>query len=289
MDGEGAAPVLIVLSATDPVASALAERWGTLPSTGAFVEGAAVRRLDPHRSVLQRPGPHIRDERLDLRLPVAVRSERPTLVFASVHRSESEQPCFAVHPLGNPGGQAELGGVPRTLVPTDPARMVALLRRLDELAAPLGMRATYEATHHGPELALPALFAEVAVREGAQPTSEEVAALASALTSAEPDGRDRVALGVGGGHYAPRFADLARSRRWSFGHLISRHALGDLAPATARAALDGTPGAAGVLFARAQDRAHPAVASLGPELRERDAERREEGRLTASSLPASGT
>jgi len=282
---------LVVLSDPDVVARGVGDRWGTPSSTGEHLDGAAVRELEPRLLVVRRAGPHIHDERLDLRLPTSLAERRPTLLFPSVHRSESQQHCFTVHPLGNPGLRADLGGRPRTLVPTDPRAMTGLLRVLDESARSLGTTATFEATHHGPELAAPALFAEISVTEEVGPTREELTALAQAIRSFGPDPLDQVALAVGGGHYAPRFTDLARSRRWAFGHILSRHALDDLDPTTARAGLDATPGASGIVFARAQDRAHRAFAGLGPALRESDAPRRPDlsDRASARSLPTSGT
>lgn len=282
---------LIVLSEEDVVAQAIGARWGPLPGTGVNVDGAEVRRLNERLLTVRRPGRHIFDERLDERLPPTLLASRPTLIFPSIHRSESGLRCFTVHPLGNPGSRAQLGGQPRTLVPTDPRAMAALLRELDEGAATVGLRATYEATHHGPELRTPALFVEVAVPGGSAPTEGEIAALDRAIRSFRPDPRDRVAVAVGGGHYAPRFGDLCRARRWAFGHIISRHALLDLDPATARAGVDATPGAEGILYARAQDRAHPVFDGLAPELRETDAPRRAPGERppTSRSLPTSGT
>jgi len=282
---------LVILSDEDVVARALGARWGSVPATGMTVDGAELRRLDERLLTLRRPGRHIFDERLDELLPPTLRALRPTLLFPSIHRSESGQRCFTVHPLGNPGPHAQLGGQPRTLVPTNPRAMAGLLRELGEAAQTLGLRATYEATHHGPELELPALFAEVAVPEGSVPTDAEIAVIDRSIRAFRPDPRDRVALAVGGGHYAPRFGDLTRARQWAFGHIISRHALADLDPATARAGLEGTPGAEGILYARAQDRGQPAFDGLGPELRETDAPRRtrRDGSPTSTSLPTSGT
>jgi len=284
-------PTLVVLSESDPVARAVEARWGTAESTGVHVDGAAVRQLEGGLLCVRRPGPHLYDERLDLRLPGPLLDRRPTLVFPSIHRSESKIRCFTVHPLGNPGGQADHGGRPRTLVPTDPWRMTATLRGLAEEAGALGLPATFEATHHGPELGLPAFFAEVALPEGAEPSDAEVSVLAKAIRAAVPDPRDRVALAVGGGHYAPRFTDLAMDRRWAFGHILCRHAFADLDAATTRAASQATPKAEGVLYARAQDRELPAFAGLGPALRETDAPRRDDrpARPTSTSSPTSGT
>jgi len=291
VQGGAGRTLLVVVSETDEVARGVVARWGTPPATGEHLDGVPVRQLDEDVLVVRRPGPHLHDERLDAKLSPGLLGRRPTVVFPSVHRSESGQHCFTVHPLGNPGGRADLGGRPRTLVPTDPRSMVALLRELREAAGGLGTTATFEATHHGPELGLPALFVEVAVVRGGAPTPEEVAVLADAIRSFRPDPRDRVAVAVGGGHYAPRFTDLARSRRWAFGHIFSKHALDDLEPATARAGLEGTPDASGIVFARAQDRGHRAFAGLGPALRDADAPPRTEGtaRPTSTSLPTSGT
>lgn len=274
---------LVVLSDADVVARGVLARWSDLPPTGEHVDGAAVHTLGGDLLVVRRPGPHLHDDELDRRLPPALRERRPTLVFPSIHRSESGQRCFTVHPIGNPGPRAELGGRPRKLVPTDPWAMAGLLRELDQRAPSVGLHATYEATHHGPWLGLPALFAEVAVTDGQAPTDTELGVLAAALREFHPDPADRTALAVGGGHYAPRFTDLARSRHWAFGHIVSRHALTELEPTTAREALEATPSAAGVLFARAQDRDHPAFAGIGAEVRETDAPLRGRTPSTATS------
>lgn len=280
-----------MLSDADVVARGVAERWGTPATTGFRIDGAPVRALADDLWVVRRPGPHLHDERLDLRLPSALADRRPTFVFPSIHRSQSGERCFTVHPLGNPGERAELGGRPRTVVPTDPRGMAAVLRALEEGAGALGVSATYEATHHGPELASPAMFVEVAVAAGSEPSDAEIGVLAQALRAARPDRADHVALAVGGGHYAPRFTDLARSRHWAFGHIFCRHALADLAPETARAGLEATPGALGILFARAEDRALPAFTGLAKAVRETDAPKRV-GRAsgaTSKSPQTSGT
>jgi D-aminoacyl-tRNA deacylase len=281
--GVPAGPRLVVLSETDPVARRVAELWGPLESTGTHVDGAPVRHHGGRTLVLRRPGPHLRDERLDLRLPATLRELRPTLVFPSVHRSERGDRCLTVHPLGNPGARADLGGRPRTLVPTDPREMAAVLRALDERGNALGVPATLEATHHGPEVGLPAFFVEVSVDGDTPPTDDEIRAVSEAILAAAPEPEDRIALAVGGGHYAPRFTDLVKARRWAFGHILSRYALEDLDGPTARAALDGTPGAEGLLFARALDRTHPALGGLGPVLAETDAPRRAERERTPTS------
>lgn len=283
---------MVVVSDVDPVARGVTEKWGSLPSAEGHVDGAVVRRLTETAWVVRRPGLHIRDEDLDLRLPEVVRRHRPTLVFPSIHRSRQNISSLTVHPLGNLGRSAEMGGRERTLVPTDPLRMADALRRLNEGSAALGIRATYEATHHGPALGLPAFFIEIGSGEDAEPRPEAVRLLAALIPEIRPGAGDRVALGVGGGHYVPHFTELALGRRWAFGHLVSRHALDELDRTTALAAYAQTPGAEGIVFSRAQDAQHPALENLGPRLRDQDAPEaaaRRGGPATSAGRSSSGT
>lgn len=285
-------PVVVVISNVDPVADAVAKEWGTLPATEAHVDGAPIRRLSDTIIVLRRAGTHIHDERVDLLLPHALRDARPTLVFPSIHRSRENVRSLTVHPLGNPGPRADLGGRPRTLVPADPRRMVSVLRQLDERGELVGIPTTYEATHHGPELGLPAFFVEIGSGEHTAPAPEAVRILAEVIPRIEAPSEDRVALGVGGGHYVPHFTDLALHRRWAFGHLLSRHSLDELDRATAVEAYRLTEGAEGIVYSRAQDANHSALDGVGPRLRDQDAAplpRGPERTATDAARSASGT
>jgi D-aminoacyl-tRNA deacylase len=281
---------LVLASAEDPVASRVVDRWGTPESTGWIVDGAPIRRLGPNALLLRRPGRHIHDERVDERLPAELQQRRITLVFPSIHRSEQNVECLTVHPLGNPGPTAEVGGRPRTLVPTDPHRMTSVLRQLSEQGSGARLLATFEATHHGPAVRQPAFFVEVGYGTASVPSEEAIGVLAAVIPQIGVEPGDRIALGVGGGHYVPHFTALALRRRWAFGHLLSRHALMGLDATTAHSAWEGTEGAEGVLYARAEDARLPALNGIGPRLRDADAPARtNEADATASSRSASGT
>ena len=282
-------PCLVVVSDEDPVATGVLGYWGTPDATEWKVDGSPIRRLGPRTYLLRRAETHIHDELLDRRLPESFVASAPTLIFPSIHRSERNIECLTVHPLGNPTSEAEVGGRPRTLVPTDPRRMADGLRRLSEGGRPLGLSATFEATHHGPELGLPAFFIEIGFGAAPRPPDAAVRLLATVIPEVCADPSDRVALAVGGGHYGPHFTDLALRRRWAFGHILARYALETLDRATVRAAWDGTPAAEGVVFARAEDQHLPAVAGTGPRLRDQDAPGRERAAATASSRSAFGT
>jgi len=280
-------PYLLVVSDPDPVAQRVAELWGTLPATGGHVDGAPIRTLPSGALLLRRAAHHIHDEQLDRLLPEELRRQGTTLVFPSIHRSERNVPCLTVHPLGNPGPNSDVGGRPRALVPTDPHRMADALRRLDEREGEVGLKVTFEATHHGPYLELPAFFVEIGYGTLAAPPVEAVRALAAVLPDLEISGRDRVALAVGGGHYAPHFTELVKERDWAFGHILSRHALLELDRETARRAYEATPGAEGIVAARVEDLNLPALAGVAPRMRDAEAPRR--SRDASPTAAASGT
>jgi D-tyrosyl-tRNA(Tyr) deacylase len=264
------------------VAQGVARLWGTPPASGDHVEGAAVRALAPDTWLLRRPRLHIHDDHLDDLLPPTLRARRPSLVFPSIHRSERNVPCLTVHPLGNPTASAEVGGRPSTLVPTDPPRMVTALRLLSERGRAVGFTATYEATHHGPELTLPAFFVEIGYGKESAPPEPALRVLAETIPNLAPASGDRIAVAVGGGHYAPHFTDLALKRRWAFGHILSRHVLPGLTAETAHDALEGSRGAAGWLPARQEDAGHAALQGMGVRLRDSDAPLRAGSATSAS-------
>ena len=266
---------LLVVSEADPVAPRVAERWGSPPSSGTHVDGAPIRALGPGVWYLRRPGLHIHDDHLDRKLPRSFVEPGLRLVFPSVHRSESGTPCFTVHPLGNLGPTSDVGGEPGRLVLTAPRLMSSALRLLAEGGERIGLDATYEATHHGPSLELPAFFAEIGFGEAEGPPPAAVDVLARVLPALVEDPTDRVAVGAGGGHYVPHFTDLALRRRWAFGHLVPRHALETASRAMLEDAVEKTPGSEGVLFARAADAADPRWVGRWPRLRDGDAPRRD--------------
>jgi D-tyrosyl-tRNA(Tyr) deacylase len=266
---------LIVVSAEDATAGLIAERWGTPPATGEFVEGSALRQVAPEVELLRRPGLHIFDSQLDHVLPVRLRSV--PIVFPSRHRSESGIACLTVHPLGNLGSTAEVGGEPGRLVPTAPRLMTDALRGAEEPAQAVGVPATFEATHHGPLLHQPAFFVEISSALPEADRRKVAGPLAEALLDLTEDPVDRVAIGVGGGHYAPHFTELALKRHWAFGHIVPRHALEEIAPDVQRQLREGVPPPEGALFQRVGDAERPEWKAWGRRLRDGDAPPRPTG------------
>ena len=176
---------------------------------------------------------------------------RPSVVIvASKHRSESGTSTLTVHPIGN-FGKAEFGGKPRTLVPTSPGLMTDALRTLKgkARAAGLGYEVSFEVTHHGPFLETPTFYIEIGSLE--EQWADEGAARTVAETILEARETDYpIAVGVGGGHYAPRLTDVALAKKVSFGHMLANYALEGIDDVMLGAAVAGTPGASLVYFHR---------------------------------------
>jgi D-aminoacyl-tRNA deacylase len=92
----------------------------------------------------------------------------------------------------------------------------------------LDYKVCYEVTHHGPFLKIPTLFAEVGSTEVQWQQKEPARVIATSLLELlqtyqyeEEFPKDiPVLLGLGGGHYAPRFTDIAFQRNAAFGHMI---------------------------------------------------------------------
>jgi D-aminoacyl-tRNA deacylase len=163
------------------------------------------------------------------------------IVYLSKHRSESRIPSLTVHPVGNPG-KADFGGRPQTLVPSSPRWMTAALRRLRTEARGLPYQVTFEATHHGPYLETPTFYIEQGSTEREWADLDASQAIARTLLGLEPLDVP-VAVGIGGGHYAPRHTDLVMARRIAFGHLIPSLALDGLPDDVFEQAVRCTPDA----------------------------------------------
>lgn len=145
------------------------------------------------------------------------------VVFLSLHRAASGKRSLTVHPIGN-WGPAKYGGKARTVVASAPHLMSSLLRRLRTEAAGLDFEVTFEVTHHGPYLETPTLFIEIGSSEATWGDREAAQAIARSLLDVTVS-EYPVAMGIGGGHYAPRFTDSSLAKQVNFGHMLPSYAL----------------------------------------------------------------
>ncbi|MBN1861182.1 MAG: D-aminoacyl-tRNA deacylase [Candidatus Thermoplasmatota archaeon] len=175
------------------------------------------------------PDKKIRHENIDIEVQTHLHLDPRITIFLSRHRSKMGEPTLTVHPIGN-FGDAEFGGQPRTLVPAAPRTMVSLLRliKYNLSITNLEYQVCYEVTHHGPLLKIPTLFVEVGSTEVQWQKKEPASIIATSLLQMfskfhyeEQCPSDiPVLLGIGGGHYAPRFTDVAFQKNVAFGHMI---------------------------------------------------------------------
>jgi D-aminoacyl-tRNA deacylase len=184
---------------------------------------------------------------LDLERPAAAFADPTLVVFASRHSGETG-PLLTAHHTGNVG-PADHGGRPNDLARACPN---AHARVLDALAAhaPEGYEVGMECTHHGPSaVGAPSMFVEVGSSEPEWNDPAAARAVARAildLRGVDPDrpvagdtGPDRTRrhlVGLGGGHYAPRFERVTRETDWALGHIVADWGFEALDGATA----DGT-------------------------------------------------
>ncbi|MFQ6076483.1 MAG: D-aminoacyl-tRNA deacylase [Candidatus Bathyarchaeia archaeon] len=148
-------------------------------------------------------------------------------IFVSRHSSRSGIPTLSVHTPGNLG-EALYGGVPRkvSISPANPMRsaLLEMVRQKERL----GLRefeVTYECTHHGPSLDVPAMFVEVGSTPEQWMNLKAAEAVAhAAIASITKASRCPAVLGVGGPHYNRRFTELALEAELAFGHMIPKYA-----------------------------------------------------------------
>jgi D-aminoacyl-tRNA deacylase len=108
--------------------------------------------------------------------------------------------------------------------------MTAALKSLYREKKKMGLKdqTTYEVTHHGPILRTPSFFIEIGSNETRWEIPELGRAIAKSLLSDEflhPETTLPIAIGIGGGHYAPRFTDRAMRNKFAFGHMIPDYIL----------------------------------------------------------------
>ena len=168
--------------------------------------------------------------------PTAAFSARPDyLVFLSRHSGDTG-PLLTCHFTGN-FGEGEYGGESRAFAPACPGVQRALVAGFDE-HAPTGYDVAIECTHHGPtDVSVPSVFAELGSGDDEWDDPQGAEAVARAVldlpdrgaiaTVGDPDDPRHV-VGLGGGHYAPRFERVVRETAWGVGHVASDWQLDEL-------------------------------------------------------------
>lgn len=209
------------------------EDEASLSIRDALLDAADWRRHEPHGSwerewshdgfvMVEKEGLHLYYDGLDDELRDAF--DVSLIVFVSRHSGDTGR-LLTAHHTGNFDG-AEYGGEPESLASPAPGATKHLLGFFDE-EAPEGFDVSMEVTHHGPsELDVPSVFAEV----GSEPDeweSEDAARTVAhgVLSLDERDEPRTTVVGVGGGHYAPRFTRIALETDAGVGHIAAGYDL----------------------------------------------------------------
>lgn len=253
--------VLIIASTEDPASTNI--KQGLLEQTpweeqGTFYNSPVLRhRFMKNLVLVTIPDKKIRHENIDLEIEEQLHITSRIAIFLSRHRSKMGEPTLTVHPIGN-YGDAEFGGKPKTLVPAAPRMMTHLLRLIKKnlMTTSLEYQVCYEVTHHGPFLRIPTLFVEVGSTEEHWQKKEPASVIAASLLELfskyqyEEDHPKEipVLIGIGGGHYAPRFTDVAFQKNIAFGHMIPSYHIdvGNIDWTMIQAAIQATPDISGV-------------------------------------------
>lgn len=267
----------LVASAPDPASMNIRQR---LLETAEWEEGKAFQgspvlelvknplltntvRKGGEAEALARPGEvmlviikerHLYAENLDQELVDARLPEPEFICFLSRHTAASGKPTLTVHPTGN-YGSADYGGTDETLSMAAPRWTTGALRCLarEVKAAGLEHGVGFEVTHHGPLCTTPAFYIEIGSDESQWERPAPGLAIARALLTTRK-AAGPVLVGAGGGHYAPRFTEVALELEGAFGHIVPAYALkghdsGEQARRL-RMAWDHTPEAEGLYFHR---------------------------------------
>ena len=153
------------------------------------------------------------------------------IIFLSMHKSSAGIKSLTVHSEGNWSNENKLGGRPRELSFAAPVEMFSILKYMGQLNYG-GTDVVYEATHHGPFLKTPSLFAEFGGNARGLPEKEGSGAVAKAvmhclLDKNDGENFDKIAIGIGGTHYSKRFAKLAFEGKYAFSHIMPKYFLNE--------------------------------------------------------------
>jgi len=203
----------------------------------------------------------IRHENLDKEIERELNIKPKLAIFISRHRSKSGKPTLSTHPIGN-YVEAKFGGKSRTLTKSSPKLMTHLLRIIKKNAnlAKTYHQISFEVTHHGPYLGIPTFFTEVGSTEEewrkrapAKIIAKSVLELLGEYHREEQMPKEiPVLIGIGGGHYAPRFTDIIFEKKVAFGHMIPTYQIeyGNINGEMLQKTIDATPNLTGIYLHR---------------------------------------
>lgn len=196
--------------------------------------------------MIQLQGKMVHEDLLEKRWEAQTGEKVEEIIFMSRHTAASNRPALTVHPIGIPHLQKHdtppAGGKPGCASPPN-SRIGPWFRLLKSSAIAQKLvpefEITLEATHHGPWTQAPAMFVEIGSTEEYWKRKDAANTVASVFIkglgldggsgigfwSEEKNQGEKVLLGLGGGHYAPRHMDIVQKEGVWVGHLLSGYSL----------------------------------------------------------------
>ncbi|ABR54225.1 Protein of unknown function DUF516 [Methanococcus vannielii SB] len=157
-------------------------------------------------------------------------------VFLSKHRSESKKPTLTVHTPGNLTKDNSHGGNPEEICHCNPVFNTLLLQNIDKYNSmeeyqELGFEVSFEVLHHGPtDLNAPSAFVEIGssemqwqINDAAEIITNALIDTINAISYGDFEEKEKI-IGLGGGHYSPKFTKLALKNEYHVGYLTPKHA-----------------------------------------------------------------
>ncbi len=167
------------------------------------------------------PDQHIYHEDLDKEVEdLGVKVDE--VIVMSKHSAKSGTPALTAHPIGN-YHENEFGGREGALVKANPALMTDALRRIVQRNDMPENQLCFEVTHHGPWMEKPTFYIEVGSVQEQWENKHAAEILAHVIEELDPHPEYPVAVGMGGGHYAPRFTEVALNFKVNFGHMLPNY------------------------------------------------------------------
>ncbi|WP_423793334.1 D-aminoacyl-tRNA deacylase [Methanocaldococcus indicus] len=141
-------------------------------------------------------------------------------IFLSKHRSERNLPSLTVHVPGL---------LDKEICPADAVLNTLILKNLNKYNN-IGYNVSFEVVHHTPtDLDGYSVFVEIGSSEKEWTNEKAGKIVANAIVESieclenqDYEELDRV-LGIGGGHYAPKFTKLALQNKYYFGYLVPKY------------------------------------------------------------------
>ncbi|XVF49907.1 hypothetical protein PTKIN_Ptkin04bG0053700 [Pterospermum kingtungense] len=238
---------LVVATSADPASIGPASSLLSMPGwhPGPSLQDAAESYVNKEVRAIKLHKRLVVENHLDKRWEEATGESVHDVVFLSKHVASSNRPALTIHPIGTPhvreGEALSAGGKPGWAAPPNP-RIGPWFRLLKNIAHSHNLtpefEVTLEATHHGPEINSPTMFAEIGSAEEYWKRQDAAQAIALLLweglglgggTAVGDWSRDnegnKILLGIGGGHYVPRHMDIVLKDGVWVGHLLSGYSL----------------------------------------------------------------